>query len=246
MTITEERTRDLFLDNDESDVEDEAEVDEAVAPTRYEITSFGIDFDVEGMVRRMKKGEIFIPEFQRDYVWSLREASRFVESLLLGLPVPGVFLARDALTGKLLVIDGQQRLKTLQFFYLGVFKPSPEDKTRRVFKLAKVQEQYEALTYETLSEKDRINLDNSIIHATVVKQDNPPKDDTSIYHIFERLNSGGRLLTSQEIRCVVYHGPFIDLLRELNDDNSWRGIYGKKSPRQKDQEWPAPVLCTTC
>src|SRR6476661_7447962 len=100
---------------------DEAETDPVVPHPRYDITSYGSDPDVEGLVRRLKREEVFIPDFQRDYVWKLPEASRFIESLLLGLPVPGIFLAREPETNKLLVIDGQQRLKSLEFFYSGHF-----------------------------------------------------------------------------------------------------------------------------
>jgi len=63
-------------------------------------------------------------------VWRLPEASRFVESILLGLPVPGIFLAKDAESNKLLVIEGQQRLKTLQFFLEGFFNPKVGDKSQ--------------------------------------------------------------------------------------------------------------------
>lgn len=172
---------------EDAEVEDEAVQDDTVASVRYDITSFGIDFDVEGIVRRLRRGEIFIPEFQRNFIWNLVEASRFVESLLLGLPIPGIFLAQDSKTGKLLVIDGQQRLKTLRFFYDGVFNPSPDDRVKRVFRLTNVQKEFEGSTYATLSERDRITLDNSVIHATIVRQEAPPDGDTSMYHIFERL-----------------------------------------------------------
>lgn len=218
------------------DIVDEAVSDETVPPERYDISSFGADYDVDGLVRRVNRGDIFIPDFQRDYVWRIPEASRFIESLLLGLPVPGIFLAREPDSNKLLVIDGQQRLKTLQFFYSGVFDPKPEQKTHRIFALTKVQANLDGLTYETLSEGDRIKLDNSIIHATVVKQDTPKDDDTSIYHIFERLNNGGRKLTPQEIRTALYHGPLIDLLKSLNEYAVWRKIFGVKNVRLKDQE----------
>ncbi len=100
-----------LISMDDVAIEDEAEDDETVAPVRYETTSYGIDFDVEGVVRRIKRDDIFIPEFQRSFIWNLGEASRFIESLLLGLPVPGIFLSQEPESGRLLVIDGQQRLK---------------------------------------------------------------------------------------------------------------------------------------
>jgi hypothetical protein len=229
---------DLSIDEaeDAKNVTDDSESDESSAPVRYSITSYGADPDVDGLVKRLRRKEIFVPPFQREYIWSLKEASRFIESLLLGLPVPGVFLAKEDDTNKLLVIDGQQRLKTLQFFYDGVFNPKEGETTQKVFKLTDVQPHLEGLSYKTLPEKDRIDLDNGIIHATIVKQDSPADDDTSIYHIFERLNSGGRRLTHQEIRTATYHGELINLLKRLNNLPEWRAIYGKPSPRLKDQE----------
>src|SRR5262249_55840963 len=68
------------------------------------------------------------------------------------------------------------------------------------------------------------------------KQTSPPGDDTSLYHIFERLNSGGRRLVAQEMRVALYHGPLMDRIKNLNEYGSWRHIFGKPSPRLKDQE----------
>ncbi|MEW6496287.1 MAG: DUF262 domain-containing protein [Cyanobacteriota bacterium] len=216
---------------------DETDSELASIPEQYEITSFGADYDVEGIVKRLNRGDIVVPDFQRDYVWNLPDASRFIESLLLGLPVPGVFLAREQDSNKLLVIDGQQRLKTLQFFYQGYFNPKPGNTKMTVFRLKKVQKRFEGLTYEELEEKDKVKLNDSIIHATIVKQESPEDNDTSIYHIFERLNNGGQTLTAQEIRTATYHGNFIDLIKELNNHEKWREIFGKKSNRLKDQEF---------
>lgn len=218
---------------------DEADKDTTPAPVKYEISSYGADYDVEGLVRKIQRGDIVIPNFQRSYVWPYRDASRFIESLLLGLPIPGVFFAKERTSNKFLVIDGQQRLRTLQFFYEGFFNPKEGDKTKKVFQLSKsaaVADEFHGLTYATLSEEDRRKLDNSIIHATIVKQEHPRDGDTSIYHIFERLNNAGTRLTPQEIRVAIYHGPFIDLVKHLNNDENWRRVYGKLSTRLKDQE----------
>ena len=219
----------------EIEIEDSAEQETTVAPVKYGISSYGIDFDVEGLCRRLRREEIYVPPFQRSYVWKLEEASRFIESLLLGLPVPGIFLARDEDTGKLLVIDGQQRLKTIQFFYDGHYNPK-NDAVSPEFKLVDVQEEFAGRSYVRLDEKSRIDMDNSIIHATVVKQDYPQGDDTSIYHIFERLNSGGRRLYPQEMRSALYHGSLLDTIQELNNYENWRNIFGKPSQRLRDQE----------
>ena len=107
-----------------------------------------------------------------------------------------MFLSKEEPTNKLLVIDGQQRLRSLQFFYDRIF-----GLTGREFKLEGVQDRYDGRTIETLEIEDRRHLDDSIIHATVMRQDIPSDDDSSIYHVFERLNTGGKVLSGQEIRA---------------------------------------------
>ena len=216
---------------------DSIDQNEDVVPTRYDITSYGIDFDVDGLIRRINRNDIVVPDFQRSFVWTLTESSKFIESLLLGLPVPGIFLAHERKTNQMLVIDGQQRLLTLKYFREGLFHENPTTLSRNHFRLSKVQAQFDRKSFEDLSDADRINLENAVIHATVVKQDSPSNDDSSIYHIFERLNSGGRKLIPQEIRAVVYRGKFIKLIKKLNEHESWRKIFGQgKHRRQRDQE----------
>lgn len=230
MIDDEQRAEDEPLEGEERDDGD------TVPKVSYDVSSYGSDPEVEVLVSRLRRGDILIPPFQRDYVWRQPEASKFIESLLLGLPVPGIFLATELRTNKQLVIDGQQRLKTLRFFVEGYFNPRPEETRRRVFFLNKVQERFEGKTYNTLDEQDRIRLDTSIIHATIVKQTAPPDEDTSLYHIFERLNSGGRRLTNQEMRVALYHGALIEEIRNINNDDNWRNVFGKVHSRLKDQE----------
>ncbi len=207
------------------------ETDEETLIFKYGITSYGVDYPVDGLVKRMRKAAIFVPPFQRNYVWTYKKASRFIESLLLGLPVPGIFVSKEKESNKLVVIDGQQRLRTLQFFYDGIFEP-----TKAKFELVDVHPRYRGATYHTLLDEDKRNLDDAVIHATVVKQDEPSDDDSSIYQIFERLNTGGSLLSPQEIRGCIYHGPFNDLLESLNHHAEWREIFGKINPRMRDKE----------
>lgn len=225
-----------FGESDETEIEDEAATDTAVTPIVYNITSYGADYDVLGLVERLNKGDIIIPSFQRAYVWKQTDASSFIESLLLGLPVPGIFLSTEKESNKLLVIDGQQRLRTLQFFYSGFFDPKPTEEKKKIFKLVEVQPQFEGHTYETLSEKDKRRLGNAILHATIIKQEKPRDGDTSVYHIFYRLNASGMILKPQEIRRAAFHGPLLDKITELNSYGAWRDIFGKINKRLKDEE----------
>lgn len=215
------------------DVDDNEDIGTTII---YDISSYGADYDVDGLVKRLRRGDIFIPPFQRDYVWNQTEASRLIESLLLGLPVPGIFLAKEGDSNKLSVIDGQQRLKSLLYFYDGFFNPKEGDTRKNIFKLKNVQARFENKSYNELEENDRIKLDDSIIHATIIKQETPDDDNTSIYHVFERLNTGGRKLTAQEIRSAIYIGDLNQLIRNLNDYSKWRELFGKKNNRLKDEE----------
>jgi Protein of unknown function DUF262 len=149
--------------------------------------------------------------------------------LLYGLPVPGVFLYREPDTGRHIIIDGQQRLKTLQYFHAGTFG-------ERRFRLLDITLPWRGRAYDELSEADKRRLNDAVIHATIFKQEEPKGDDQSIYYVFERINTGGIRLSGQEIRTCIYHGPFAGLLRDLNDDKTWRDVYGPTSRRMKDQE----------
>jgi hypothetical protein len=210
-------------------VEDEALLEEA-GVQKFSITSYGADYTVDSLVKRMKGGAFTIPKFQRRYVWSQKHASRFIESLLMGLPIPSIFLYKEAGTNKHLVIDGQQRLKTLQAYYDGLYE-------EKKFRLQGVREPWLGKTYAELDPSDQLKLDDSIVHATIFTQDKPEDALDSIYFVFERINSGGIRLSPQEIRDCVSAGPFIDLVKELNQNEDWRQVFGgPENKRAKDEE----------
>ena len=212
-------------------VDDDTERDDAVEDVSYRITSYGVDFDVQGLVRRMNEDDIFVPDFQRGFVWTQKEASQFIESLLLDLPVPGIFLTLEPDTEKMMVIDGQQRLKTLQYFYAGEFEGG-----RKPFALQGVNQAFEGKRYVDLREPERRRLGNSLFHATISRQLFPEEGMSSAFHIFQRLNSTGRRLTPQEIRQAIYRGDLLNCIRMLNSNDDWRAMFGRVNPRQKDQE----------
>ena len=228
------------LPKDEEAVDDLDEAAEII-PYTYSITSYGADYPVDSLVKRIEAKDILVPTFsweapekteivgfQRQYVWPRPKADRFIESLLLGLPVPGIFLVKEP-SGILLVLDGHQRLYTLQAYYQGIINGQE-------YRLSNVQERFIGKRYRDLDTEDRRRLDDSIIHATVVRQDEPTEDQSSIYVIFERLNTGGVNLQPQEIRIALYHGEFVRILQDFNDFAAWRKLYGKKSRRLKDME----------
>lgn len=211
----------------EEGVEDETLLDDPGA-TKFSISSYGADYTVDSLVKRMRGGAFRIPDFQRQFVWTPKHASKFIESLLMGLPVPGIFLYKED-TNEHLVIDGQQRLRTLQAFYDGILRG-------KEFKLQGVREPWLNRTYKTLDPADILKLDDSIVHATVFKQDKPEDVLDSIYFVFERINTGGIRLSPQEIRNCVSLGPFIKRVRELNQFPAWRAVFASQNNRAKDEE----------
>ena len=185
----------------------------------YQISSYPADITLKGYEDKWDKKQLTIPDFQRNYVWDQVKASKLVESFLLGLPVPGVFLYKDRATNKLAVIDGQQRILSAIRFFKNEFDEN-------IFRLKNVLPKWEGKTYSELDEPDRFQLDDTVLRATVVQQLDP-EDDSSIYHIFERLNTGGINLNPMEIRKCVYYGKFFDKLEELNENQEWRKIIAK-------------------
>lgn len=220
-------------------VEEEEDLVEAES-TATAVNYSGQDFDVIGLVRRLGKKDVLIPSygheddriisagFQRSFVWTRPQMDRFIESILLGYPIPGIFLIRQV-DRRYLVLDGQQRLKTLEFFHNGLYDG-------REFSLQNVADQFKGLTYKSLGEDQRRLFDDTFIQATIVASDGTSESLEAIYQIFERLNSGGTQLTPHEIRVALFAGPFIDFLDKMNKDANWRALYGKKSPRLRDQE----------
>jgi Protein of unknown function DUF262 len=124
-------------DEIEASLEDDSADEESLEtiPELEPLTYFGTDFDVHGLVRRLNAKHIVVPSFdpvidslsdvagfQRKFVWKKTQMDRFIESLLLGFPIPGIFLVQQP-DKSLLVLDGQQRLTTLQRFYAGKLDP---------------------------------------------------------------------------------------------------------------------------
>jgi uncharacterized protein with ParB-like and HNH nuclease domain len=223
---------DDILDVDE--VMDENEVSVA-----YDIASYPSDLTLSVVNEMWKDGDILIPDFQRNFVWSIKQSSLLIESFLIGLPVPQVFFYVDA-TNKSQVIDGQQRIMSVVYFLEGYFGSENIQGKKQVFRLQGLDESspFANTRFEDLSETHQRKLKGAVLRAMNIRQLNPKGEATSVYHIFERLNTGGTPLKPQEIRNCVFRGEFVRILRELNQDKDWRKIVGKTTydRHQKDVE----------
>lgn len=193
----------------------------------FNITSFGTDMSFRELITMYEEGDLEKPEMQRNYVWNKNEASRFIDSVLLGLPVPSIFLAKTD-DEKRLIVDGYQRIMTVyDYVKRGVF--GGDGKSFALSNSENINEKWRGKTFQELQPEEQRKIRNSPIHAIVFEQ-KEPKDDTGMYQIFERINTSGRSLKPQEIRNCVYHGAFNKLLIELNKNQYWRKIYNDTIP----------------
>lgn len=230
---------------DDIEVADSSDDGAGSTPSAEEtLRHFTADFDVAGIVRRMNDKNFVVPSynpppengvqyagFQRDYVWTKKQKDRFIESLLLSYPVPGVFLVEQP--GRTyLVLDGQQRLRTLTEFVNGT-----DTTADRVFRLRYASEDgpFAGKSFDELPDADKNLLLNAFIQVTVVVPKVPGKLQ-GVYQLFERINSGGTNLQPQEIRVALYAGSRVDALRNMNLNADWRTLFGPLHSRMKDAE----------
>jgi uncharacterized protein with ParB-like and HNH nuclease domain len=234
--------------------DDYAATDDDFRIDEYDITATPNDFNVITIFNFIESGSVEIPGFQRNFVWDIGRASKLIESIILGLPIPQIFLYEKD-RNRFLVIDGQQRLMSIYYFMKQRF-PLKDKRVelRSIFdqhghipdnilhddtyfsnfnlvlpeRLPKQKSKFAGLNYSTLGEyKSQFEL--RPIRNVIVKQ-NEPKDDSSIYEIFSRLNSGGINLNAQEIRSSLYHSSFYDTLAQLNSKQEWRRLLQSEQP----------------
>jgi uncharacterized protein with ParB-like and HNH nuclease domain len=228
---------------DYADEEDEIQINE------YDITATPNDFNVSTLFNFVESGAVRIPGFQRNFVWDRARSSKLIESLILGLPVPQLFLYEQS-RNRFLVIDGQQRLMSIYYFIKKRFpRKEKRSELRTIFdengtipddvlhddayfetfslrlpeRLPNHKNKFKGLNYSTLGDY-KTQLDLRPIRNVVVKQNAPSEDDSSMYEVFNRLNTGGVNLDPQEIRTSMYHSKFYDMLYRLNNQPSWRRL----------------------
>lgn len=224
---------------DEDELQVEGEEEEASSYVKYDIATYPSDLTLGVIHDMVKDKEITIPKFQRNFVWNIKQSSLLIESFLLGLPVPQVFFYIDS-EHKNLVLDGQQRIMSVVFFFEGYFGHENLQGRRQVFRLTGIADDspFKGKRFDDLDENDKRRLKGSVLRAVNIRQLSPDDSSTSMYHIFERLNTGGTPLKPQEIRNCVFHGGLVEILQDLNELQVWRRIIGqvKLNKFQRDVE----------
>lgn len=219
----------------EFEIEDIEDNNESASADLQKIVSYNVANTVEVLKLKIENDEIDLkPEFQRDFVWDINRASLFIDSLILGLPIPSIFLGLKEDDENFMVIDGQQRLKSAYYYITGKFIANGVES---IFSLKNLKDRdWNNLTYQELDDKIKKRIRNAVINTTIIEDiDSKP---TVVHDLFHRLNTGGMPLTDQEIRNCVYSGIFNSQLNELNKNEHWRNLLGTVIPdkRLRDTE----------
>lgn len=221
---------------EEPDIE---EISSVSAAQISQVVLNATDWTTETILSQYGRGNIDIkPKFQRRDAWTVRKKSQFIESLILGLPIPQIVLAeRKGERGRYLVLDGKQRLLTILQF-TGKF-----DGKHNNFKLASLEvrkdlngKKFEDLDTNTLFQNDVNSFYNQTIRTVVIRNWPTP---TFLHVVFLRLNTGSVPLSPQELRQALFPGDFINYVDDQASDNPFlRKILGNKEPdfRMRDVE----------
>lgn len=190
----------------ESITEDQKAIaEEQIRELRNEIDYNTRDYSIDFLVQKFREDEYYIPdEYQRQYIWNTDDKNRFVESILLGLPIPFMFFS-DTEDGRCEIIDGAQRTQAMEEFMSGDLVLTDLKKLTSL----------NGFSYNDIPPYFRKKFDKTNMRIIVLS------DDTSLdirQEIFNRINTTGREANSSEIRRGSYRGPFMDFLMECTKD----------------------------
>lgn len=231
---------------------------------RTMIQQYKTDIGFRTLVDSMNDNMYIIPKYQRKYRWSKEQVIGLVESLLKGLPIPPIYTCRNK-NNQLEILDGQQRVMSLFFYYCGYFlnkrTTSAIDFTEleigsstfgealmEQFSLEELHIDLENengeninVDYKTLPIEVKRRVDYTTITVVEIKIEQEENREEILRRIFANLNKGGKLLSEQEQRNGIYNCDFYDMLQQFNKKNEkWRKIWGRENSKEKDLE---TLLC---
>lgn len=184
------------------------------------------DFSIREFLTMKNDGELVLqPLYQRNFVATDLIASKLIESILLDVPIPVVYLAEEQ-DGSYSVIDGQQRLTSFLSFLEGKFPDT------RPFKLSgiKVLPELNRKLFTELDNELQKKIRSTTIHSIIIKKESNPDIK---FEIFERLNTGSTKLNEDEIRNTVFRGSYIELLSELSENPVFHGLVKKDNFKKR-------------
>ncbi len=226
-------------------------LEQQISDERARLSTDRMDISFGELIHMYKAGELLIrPEYQRLFRWKGSQKTALIESILLGIPIPPVFVAED-MEGVWELVDGLQRVSTIISFFGDLdeslltvcVEDSQEDNVNYVNKWelesGNLVEDLEGFNVDTLPKKYVINLKRAVCRVEILRGES---NTAMKYELFKRLNSGGSTLTPQEIRNAIYRGidPKINILTEKLSKNEdfikLVSLSGQKKQELYDQE----------
>lgn len=203
--VSDEQIYDIPLENDNEELvlsED----------SEKKILSQTKDFSIREFHTMINEGDLILrPEYQRNFVMDIKLSSKLIESILMDVPIPVIYLAEEK-NGIYSVIDGQQRLTSFISFLDGKFPDGKDFALTNLKVLKNLNKSYFADLDKSLQSK----IKKTTLHTIIIKKESP--EDIK-FEIFERLNTGSVKLNEDEIRNTIYRGEYIKLLAELENND---------------------------
>ncbi|MGN0482903.1 MAG: DUF262 domain-containing protein [Lachnospiraceae bacterium] len=224
------------------------------------IQQYKTDVGFRTLVESVNENLYIIPKYQRKYRWKKEQVVALVESLIYGFPIPPIYTCRNK-ENQLEILDGQQRIMSLFFYYIGYYMntkinscidfseleidhDSFKDALLEQFELEELHiniagqngEQMN-VDYASLPVEIKRKIDYTTITIIEIKVDEEEKKSEVLRKIFENLNKKASILSEQELRNGIYVCPFYDMLQKVNRKNErWRRIWGREDAAERDLE----------
>lgn len=208
----------------------------------YKLTSYNASFSLKEYTERyvekslsdedniQKVGCFFAPAFQRNAVWTDKARSRLIETFLIKIPVPPVFLYKNK-NAQHEIIDGYQRIKTIHDFM------------KNKLRLIGLDSKYNHIIFDDLSDIERADFETKMLNCIIIENIDEKTDRDALYEIFARLNSGGTNLNNMEIRRAIGWGKLLFDIEAFNQTKEWRAFWGEKTAnRYEDIELILRIL----
>lgn len=182
------------------------------------------EYSVEILANKMQVDEYVVPAYQREFTWEDSRKSKFIESLIMGLPIPFIFFW-EMPDGRLEIVDGSQRLRTMQEFILGDFRLTELEQLTHI----------SGFQFRDLPQSRQRKIKNRSIRGIVL---NEHADEAARLDMFDRINTGSKIANRAEIRRGALAGPFLDLVIELAAEDRFIKLtpMAEKSVRERGRE----------
>lgn len=186
------------------------------------------EYSVELLAKKMNEEEFKIPSYQREFTWELERQSRFIESLIMGLPIPFLFFW-EMKDGHLEVVDGSQRLRTINAFILGDFQLGSLESLPAASNFR----------FKDFPESRQRKIKNRSIRGIVL---NEHADEQARFDMFDRINTSSKIANKAEVRRGALKGPFMDLVIALSTEPDFIALAPISHKLKMEREYEELVI----